>query len=264
LIIIDSGTGIIGLGEKLVAHRAQDHQPIVGTILFTHGHHDHTQGLTFFAPLRLKDSVFHVFGPGASGEDLEDVLNRALHPPTSPDALRTLPGLRGIHNVRGNQVILIAQRGSMPVVLDADGEFPTMTPWAAQIWVYHSSNHPKGGSLCYRIEYRGKRLVFATDTEGYLGGDTLLCQFVRGVDLLIHDAEYTEEEYAGPPAPRQGWGHSTWRMAVDLGRKAKVKRLALTHHNAEHDDAFMRNFEKEAQAAFPDSFVVREGMTVAV
>jgi len=130
--------------------------------------------------------------------------------------------------------------------------------------VYHSSNHPKGGSLCYRIEYRGKRLVFATDTEGYQGGDTLLSQFVHGVDLLIHDAEYTEEEYSGPPIARQGWGHSTWRMAVELGRKAKVKRLALTHHNAEHGDAFMRNFEKEVQAACPNAFVAREGMTVVV
>ena len=107
-------------------------------------------------------------------------------------------------------------------------------------------------------------MVFATDTEGYIGGDTLLTKFVRGVDLLIHDAEYTEREYTGPPSRRQGWGHSTWKMAVTVGQRAKVKRLVLTHHSAKHDDAFVRDMEKTAQAEFPVVSMAREGLTIEV
>ena len=86
----------------------------------------------------------------------------------------------------------------------------------------------------------------------------------QGADLLIHDAEYTDQEYAGPPLVRQGWGHSTWRMAVDVGQHAQVKRLALTHHHAQHSDAVMRAIEREAQVVFPQAFVAREGTTIVL
>jgi phosphoribosyl 1,2-cyclic phosphodiesterase len=262
LIIIDAGTGIIRLGAKLVAQREQDQKPLSGTMLFTHGHHDHTQGFAFFAPLRLRDSVFRVYGPRVFGGDLEQVLRRAVLPAQHPIALDRLPGVRSIRNVQQGEVILLTAPDSAPVVKNPRDQEAYLPSWAAKIWVYHSSNHPRDGSFCYRIEYQGKRLVFATDTEGYQGGDRLLSQFVRGADLLIHDSEYVDHEYTGPPFSRQGWGHSTWRMAVEVGQLAGVKRLALTHHNAQHDDAFMRALEKEAQAVFPDAFVTREGMTV--
>jgi ribonuclease BN (tRNA processing enzyme) len=80
---------------------------------------------------------------------------------------------------------------------------------------------------------------------------------------LIHDAEYVDNEYAGSVC-RQGWGHSTWRMAVDVGQQAQVRRLVLTHHHAQHDDAFMRDMERRAQALFPQAFFAREGMTLTV
>jgi ribonuclease BN (tRNA processing enzyme) len=127
--------------------------------------------------------------------------------------------------------------------------------------VYHSANHPSGGTHCYRFEYAGKKLVFATDTEGYVGGDTLLSRFARGADLFILDAEYTPQEYAGPPS-RQGWGHHTWPMAVEVGLEAQVKQLALTHHNMDHDDAFLSHIEEEAKAVCPAAFVAREGTTI--
>ena len=262
LIVIDAGTGIIGLGDRLIAQRARDHQPIAGTLLFTHGHHDHTQGLCFFSPLRLRDSIFHVFGPRVFDEDLSDMIERLMRPPTFPVAQRGMPGLCSVHNVYRDQVILVAEPGDLPTVVDADSISASDVPGTVQIWVYHSSNHPKGGSICYRIEYQGKRFVFATDTEGYIGGDTLLSRFVQGVDVLIHDAEYTEQEYTGPPSLHQGWGHSTWKMAVAVGKQAQVKRLVLTHHNAKHDDAFMRDLEKDVQSVFPAAIVAREGMTI--
>ena len=265
LIIIDAGTGIIGLGKKLATQRAQNREPIVSTVLFTHGHHDHMQGLPFFAPLRFHDSTIHVFGLHVYGEDLSDMVERSMLPSMFPAAQQRMPGLRRPCNVYGNQAILITTRDETPRVAEMESEeAQSVPPWVAKVCVYHSSNHPKGGSLCYRVEYQGKKLVFATDTEGYIGGDTSLTKFVQGVDLLIHDAEYTEDEYTGPPSRRQGWGHSTWNMAVSVGQRANVKRLMLTHHSAKHDDAFVRNMEKTAQAVAPGVSMAREGLTIEI
>jgi phosphoribosyl 1,2-cyclic phosphodiesterase len=264
LIVIDAGTGIIPLGAKLMAKRARDHRPILGTMLFTHGHHDHTQGLAFFAPLQSSDNVFHVLGPRVFGQDLQEVLTRATLPSTYPAALDQLRGMHSVRNVHENEMIVLVQPGSPPVVRDLDLGYPYVPPGAVKIRPYHSSHHPRGGSVTYRIEYRGKRLVFATDTEGYKGGDRRLINLAQEADLLIHDAEYTDREYTGPPLVRQGWGHSTWKMAVEVGQQAQVKRLALTHHHARHDDTFLRNIEKDVQAAFPHAFFAREGMTVAL
>lgn len=262
LIIVDAGTGIIALGNKLAAERAQSHQPIVATMLFSHGHHDHTQGLPFFEPLHFRDTVLDVFGPRVFDDDLEDTLRRTVMPPMFPVARRTWPGIRSIQNIQGEQVVLIAKRGEPPIVVEAEDRRAVSSPEAVKAWIYHSSSHPTGGTFCYRFEYHGKRLVFATDTEGYVGGDTLLSRFVHGVDVLIHDAEYTEQEYTGPPSRRQGWGHSTWNMAVSMGKRANVKQLVLTHHNAKHDDAYMREIESTAQSVFPQTVVAREGMTI--
>ena len=274
LIVIDAGTGIIQLGDKLVAERERiglrrsgqrrSGQPIAGTLLFTHGHHDHTQGLSLFSPFSLGDSCFYVLGPRVFGLDLEQVLERATLPSIYPASLDHLRGIRSIRNVHEKQAIVLLQPGTEPIVHDLDVGRPFVPPGAVYIDIYHSCHHPRGGSLIYSIEYSGKKLVFATDTEGYEGGDQRLIRLARGADLLIHDAEYTDQEYAGPPLVRQGWGHSTWQMAVDVGQQAQVKRLALTHHNAQHNDAVLRAIEQEAQVVFPQAFVAREGTTIAL
>jgi len=233
-------------------------------MLFTHGHHDHTQGLPFFTPLRFGDSRIDIFGPHMFGQELQEVLRRAMVPSLLPVALDTLPGLRSLQHVLENEVILLTIPGLVPEVRDVYRQEVDVPHEGARIEVFHSSNHPKGGSLCYGVAYDGRRVVIATDTEGYEGGDRRLVDFVRGADLLIHDAEYTDPEYTGPPVTRQGWGHSTWRMAVDVGREAGVRRLVLTHHHARHDDQFLHAVEQEAQQAFPAASMAREGMTVDV
>ena len=75
---------------------------------------------------------------------------------------------------------------------------------------------------------------------------------------MIHDAQYTADELAA----KAGWGHSSWQQAVEVARRAGVKRLALTHHDPEHDDEFLASLEKECQREFPDSFFAREGMEI--
>ena len=82
--------------------------------------------------------------------------------------------------------------------------------------------------------------------------------------MLIHDAEYDEGEYVGPPLIRQGWGHSTWRMAAEVAAAASVERLAMTHHHPSHSDADLETILEKAQTVFLTTFLAREGDTIDV
>jgi phosphoribosyl 1,2-cyclic phosphodiesterase len=222
------------------------------------------QGLPYFAPLRFAYCSFHVLGPQVFGQDLREILDLATHPSVYPLSLDQLRGLRSVRSIHEHQRVVLARPGACPALYNSEGTDPCVPPGAVEISLYHSGHHPRGGALIYRIEFRGKSLVFATDTEGYEGGDQRLIRLARETDLLIHDSEYVDREYNGPPIVRQGWGHSTWRMAVEVGREARAKRLALTHHHAYHDDETLRRIEKEAQAILPHAFVAREGTTITI
>lgn len=261
LIIIDAGTGIIGLGERLTAQHQADKEPIVATILFTHTHHDHTQGFPFFIPSRLGSSVLYIFGPKWLHQDLEAVLARAMLPPVFPVALDELRSLRVIRNISESEMIVFGEPDAPPQVCNIYREVKECSPWEVRVRTMRSSAHPQG-VLIYRIEMGDKKLVFATDVESYAGGYRQLIQFARGADLLIHDAEFTPEEYLDGNPPRQGWGHSTWEMATEMAQATGAKKLALTHHNANHDDTFLEDIERRAQALFPATIVAREGLTL--
>lgn len=263
LIIIDAGTGIISLGEQLVAQHQVDGKPIIATLLFTHMHHDHTQGFPFFAPARLGSSVLYIFGPKAFPDDLEYVLARAMLPPVFPISLDELKSMKIIRNIFDNQMIVLTDPGEPPQVCNVYRDAEECDPAEVRVLTMRSYAHPQG-VLVYRIEMGHKTMVFATDVEGYAGGDRQLAQFARGADLLIHDAEYTPEEYLDKKSSRQGWGHSTWKMAIEVAREAGARRLILTHHNAHHDDAFLEDVERQAQAIFPATIMAREGLTLEV
>ena len=124
--------------------------------------------------------------------------------------------------------------------------------------------HPKGGVVNYRISYKGKSVIFATDVEGYVGGDARLVSFANKTDLLIHDAQYRPEEYNGLPVPTQGFGHSTYEMATDVARAAKVKRLALFHHDPSHSDDELKEIESRARKNFKNTFAAFEGQEVTL
>ncbi len=261
LIIVDAGTGIIGLGEKLVAQHHADQKPIVATILFTHTHHDHTQGLPFFMPSYLGSSVLYIFGPKQLHQDLEAALAHAMLPPAHPISLDELSSMQVIRNIYDSDMIALGEPDAPPQVCNVYREYDECYPWKVRVRVMRGYAHPQG-VLFYRIEMEDKKVVVATDTEGYFGGDKRLIHFAREADLLIHDAEFTTEEYLDDKSSRQGWGHSTWEMAIELARAAGVKQVALTHHNALHDDAFLEDVERKARARFPGAFMAREGLTV--
>jgi ribonuclease BN (tRNA processing enzyme) len=103
-------------------------------------------------------------------------------------------------------------------------------------------NHP-GDSFGYRLEEKGKSVVFCTDIEH--GKDVLpeIVEFCRGADLLIHDAQYTNKELE----MHRGWGHSSYEQAIEVAEKAGVKRLAMTHHDPDHNDDFLKKIEKNVK-----------------
>jgi len=261
LIIIDAGTGIIGLGEKLTAQHQADEKPIVATILFTHTHHDHTQGFPFFTPSHLGSSVLYIFGPKLVHQDLEAVLAHAMLPPVFPVEPDELRSLRVIRNISDSEMIVWSGPGASPQVCHVYRGIGECPPWEVRARVMRSYAHPQG-VFVYRIELGDRKLVFATDVEGYAGGDRQLIKFARGADLLIHDAEFTAQEYLDGNPARQGWGHSTWEMAVEVAQSAEAKKLVLTHHNAHHDDACLEDIERQAQSLFPETLMAREGLTL--
>ncbi len=262
LIIVDAGTGIIGLGRQMMAQHRATGEPMYMTILMTHTHHDHTQGFPFFLPARNANSTLYVFGPKLLEEDLQEVLARAMLPPVFPLGLEELNSQRHIQHIRQGDVLLLTDPAKPPRIKGPRDNQAQVPPDAVTVRVHHSYSHPKGGVLVFRIQHQERSVVFATDTEGYCGGDQRLIRFAKGADLLIHDAEYDEDEYASQNTVRQGWGHSTWRMATDVALAAGVKQLALFHHNPLHDDAFLEDMESRAQAVFAGTFLAREGVSV--
>lgn len=132
---------------------------------------------------------------------------------------------------------------------------------ALRIRILRSFAHP-GGVYIYRLDWRGQSLVYATDTEGYVGGDRRLAAFAHNANLLIHDAQYTEAHYRGQNGlpSTQGYGHSTAKMACKLARAANVRALALFHHDPGYNDQTVAALEQRARSLFPTAFAAREGL----
>lgn len=261
LIIIDAGTGIIGLGKELMKkYRASgEKEPIVATMLFSHTHHDHTQGFPFFDPAHEGTSVLYMFGPRTFYEDIEEALSRAMLAPSFPVALAELKSLKVMSNIEESEVVIL-DRSMDPQLLNVYRDEREDSPDAVEIGLMRSFAHPNGGVSVYKISWAGKSMVYASDTESYIGGDTRLIEFARGTDLLIHDAQYTSQEYV--TGPKQGWGHSTPEMAIAIAQAAKVKKLVLFHHDPSHDDDTLAEIERKAQEAFPNTILAYEGLTI--
>ena len=268
-IILDAGTGIIPLGRELAARArlGAGTAPLPVVILFSHLHHDHTQGFPFFGPAYNPAARLHLYGPGASEQALEELLARNQTPPAFPLTLRDMNAARDIRAISELDGIVLDESGIRltrgGVSNSRSAERSRRSPEAVVIRLMKSYAHP-GGVYVYRIEWNGYSLVYATDTEGYVGGDRRLAAFAKGADLLIHDAQYSEQHYRGVNgwASTQGFGHSTPQMACETASAAGVKRLALFHHDPNYDDESVHDLEEQAQAIFPNAFSAREGLEI--
>lgn len=256
IIIIDAGSGIINCGQdlikELIAERGDEPKWKVH-LLFTHLHIDHLVGFPYFSMIYVPKSEIHFISPRILDYDLENVLDLFVHPPFFPVSLQDLPFEGHFHNMAESKVIYFyADRFE---ILKSAETAPK--GWQGKISCMRNYMHPKGGSYFYKIESpAGRKAVFASDTEGFVGGDQRLIQFASGADLLFHDAQYSLKEYA----MFQGFGHSTYEMACEVARQAGVKKLLLIHHDPKHTDKELRELEASAQKIFPETFAGAEKM----
>jgi phosphoribosyl 1,2-cyclic phosphodiesterase len=236
-VVLDAGTGLRRLG----AAQSPDVRRV--DILLTHLHIDHIQGLGFFAPLFRRDFEVHIWGPGSATADLRARLTRYMSPPLFPVRLPELPCDLHLHDLN-----------------EASIEVPGLTVRAALVC------HP-GPTVGYRLDDTHGSLAYLSDHEPMLACSRFAdspewcsgLDIAAGVDLLIHDAQYTDAEYE----QRVGWGHSTLSHALAFARLANVKHLIPFHHDPEHDDDMLDAFFDET-ADRHESFTLlpaREGAT---
>jgi len=209
IVILDAGTGIRRVGDTYKEPRRLD-------ILLTHLHMDHIQGLGFFAPFFEKDFEVHVWGPPSTTQGLRTRLSRYLSPPLFPVRLRDVAAKLELHDVPMDPF----QIGG----LEINGDMVI---------------HP-GQTVGYRIADGTATIAYLPDHEPALGANgtptdpawTSGHDLAAGADLLIHDAQYTADEYE----ERVGWGHRRIADAVALAQMAGAKRLVTFHHDPAHDD----------------------------
>lgn len=266
LIVIDAGTGIRELAGHIMKNDLP-RGPIKTDLFLTHTHWDHIMGFPFFIPLFIPNTELKVFGPVTYEEDtLDKIVGGMLSYRYWPVRLTELAAKIEYHNLK---------EGSRDL---GDGV------WLTTKYL----NHPIL-VLGYRFEYRGKVLCTAYDTEPFRNvfdvspddpsydeeavkeGENAaqeenekVVSFIRGADVLIHDAQYTHKEYI---SSKLGWGHSSFEYAVNAAHKAGVKKLLLFHHDPDRSDAELERIEARIRRSIAgkstmEVMIAREGLTV--
>lgn len=236
LLILDSGTGIRALGASLdgaVPERID--------ILLSHLHLDHLEGLGFFAPLWSPKTELHIWGPPSPTRSLADRISQYLSPPLFPVRLAEVPARVELHDAPAEPWML----GSATV---------TARP------IIH-----RGPTVGYRIEDGGRSLAYLTDHEPALSVDLAMVppewvsgfEVAEGADVLIHDCQYTEEEYPN----RAGFGHSSTEHVASFARLAGARKLLLFHHDPNHTDEDLEALCERVRELWNDGIVelAREG-----
>ena len=252
LIVLDCGTGAHELGQQIVAARSG---PRRGHLLISHTHWDHIQGFPFFAPLFVQGSEWDVYAPRQLGRTLEEILGGQMHRTYFPVPLGEMGATIRYHELTEG-------------VFDLD---------AVRVTTRYL-NHP-APALGYRLESNGVTVVYATDHEPHSRHhpeaqgeaarvhreDERHIEFLTGADLVIHDATYTLEEYPS----KVSWGHTPAEWAVDFAVAARVRRLALFHHEPSRtdravDDLVERCRKRLPATGGPEVFAAAEGQYLVV
>jgi phosphoribosyl 1,2-cyclic phosphodiesterase len=243
-IIFDLGTGLTPYGERLGGART----PIRASVLLTHLHWDHVQGLPFFTPLHHPDSLLDVYGPAQTDGALCDVFGELMRPPFFPIRAEQLKG-----DLRWHDLV--------------DDDLPVGQAKVRTRVVRHV-----GTTLGYRVDWNGGTVVYISD-HGQSNGDPRhdrdipheVLELCDGADLLIHDAQHTQPEFEA----KRGWGHCTYEYALHVAREAGVRQLALFHHCPSHDDDALDCIARatqdlSAQRGGPEVFAAAEMMSTTV
>ena len=233
--ILDAGTGIRKLGESLLAEG-----PVEATLLLSHLHWDHIQGLPFFVPAYLPTTKLTIAGTANGVMSLGEALSHQMTAPVFPVRHDELGAQIHLREIKSGERFDVGEA----------------TVRVAKL------NHP-GGVQAFRIEHAGRSLVYATDTEHYACIDPTLEALAAGADVLIYDSQYTPDEYAGKAGrSKVGWGHSTYVAGAELANRAGVGQYVLFHHDPQRSDAGVLAIERSAQELFAASVAAREGLVV--
>ncbi len=232
-VIFDLGTGVRNLGKWFMRKQQRE-----ATVLMSHTHWDHIQGFPFFSPAFAEGYRFKIMaGHLSAGLPIQNVLAGQMTHPFFPVPIDIMKAKIEFQDFRAGDTFAL------------DGDVKVRTA---------PLNHPDGATG-YRLDYQGRSLCYITDTEHTPGKpDQNILGLVEGADLMIYDCTYTDHEFPS----RRGWGHSTWQEGMRLARAAKVKRLAIFHHDPDHEDHFMEEVEATALAAWPGCFVARDNMRI--
>ena len=233
LLILDAGTGLRQLGLSLPRSLRRVN------LLLTHLHMDHIQGLGFFGALRNPEIEVHIWGPASTKLDLRSRLTRYLSPPLFPVHLRDLP----------NTILHEVPRGNFDI-----GEFHISTALVC---------HPDP-TVGYRIESPNAIITYLPDHEPALGAKkfpispdwTSGYELAAGSDILIHDAQFTEDEYK----TRVGWGHSSLSHAFEFAELAGVKSFVPFHHDPSHTDDVLDDLINSSIGLAQPDFAVMPGV----
>jgi phosphoribosyl 1,2-cyclic phosphodiesterase len=233
IFILDAGTGIRELGNQLLSEFPT--QPLTLHVFISHTHWDHIQGFPFFLPAYQAKNTIHLYGPPGRDKSLDEILTIQMDSDYFPVELGAMSADIHVHELR---------------------EDVTIGPLEVKNFYL---NHP---ALClaYRISDGKRHFVYATDNEPYQGTlfrhtqlssaatdfptylDEKFVDFMLGADLLVGEAQYTNEEYV----EKRGWGHSTVESLVRFAVQADVKTLALFHHDPMHNDDFVDAMVRDA------------------
>lgn len=257
LVIIDAGTGIINLGADLINElkSGNSHQDLFKLhLFFTHTHIDHLMGFPYFSMLYVPKTELHVITPTQLDYSIEEILETLMSPVFFPVTISELPSNFTYEEFAENKVIYFFEN-ELKVVYVSDDQ-PT-SGWIGRLSCIRNFTHPKGGAYIYKFENsKEDSIVFATDIEGFVGGDQRLINFAKSAKVLIHDAQYSLPEYE----MFQGFGHSTFQMACEVAKKASIEKLILSHHDPKHSDNELIDLEKKAQKIFPETYMAKESM----
>ncbi len=232
----------IGTGSRYFNHVDDAH--FDGVCLLTHLHWDHVQGLPFFPPSLRPDSRLAIHGPvQENGKPLKKAFRKLWRPPQFPVGIADLPATFSFHE-------------------HGDDEFAIGSVRVISRFVPHVGN-----TLGYRVEWEGRSVVYLSDHQQPPGPPFEIPSGVRelcaGADLLIHDAQYTPEEFS----VKSDWGHCTVEFAAWVAHECKVSTLALFHHDPAHDDDELDRLLDRANRCLDGEVEVvsaAEGMTITL
>lgn len=228
LLVFDAGSGLVNLSQYL---EQQTVLPRAIYFFISHPHLDHIMGLMGFAWLWKAKCPFEIYFISVYQSDsdgIEQVLHTLIHPPYFPLALKDSKARPFYHDMKET--------------------------WQGEGWAITAFplNHP-GGSAGYRFDAHNYSLAFVTDTAAIESQP--FYDWLKGVDLLIHDAMFTDQESELYP----DWGHSSAKQAAELAVKVDAKNLILYHHHPYHTDDDLRHLERQAQSIFPNAAMARQG-----